>query len=124
MRTRLANALKDAMKAKDSNRLSTLRLINAAVKDREIALRGDDSANGVSDAEILGILGKMIKQRHDSVKAYEEAGRLELAEGERGEIEGAESIRDMGKVMAWLKTEFAGQMDFGKVGGMVKDHLG
>jgi len=86
MRTRLANALKDAMKAKDSNRLSTLRLINAAVKDREIALRGDDSANGVSDAEILGILGKMIKQRHDSVKAYEEAGRLELAEGERGEI--------------------------------------
>jgi len=99
MRTRLANALKDAMKAKDSNRLSTLRLINAAVKDREIALRGDDSANGVSDAEILGILGKMIKQRHDSV-------------------------RDMGKVMAWLKTEFAGQMDFGKVGGMVKDHLG
>lgn len=150
MRTKLSNALKDAMKAKDSNRLSTLRLINAAIKDREIALRGDDGADGVSDAEILGILGKMIKQRHDSVKAYEEAGRLESAETERGEIEiiqeflpkqmdegevqnaistaikktGAESIRDMGRVMASLKTDFAGQMDFGKVGGLVKDHLG
>ncbi len=150
MRTKLANALKDAMRAKDATRLSTLRLINAAIKDREIALRRDDGMDGVEEAEILAILAKMIKQRQDSVKAYEEAGRLELAEGERAEIEiiqeylpkqmddaevqnaistaikktGAASIRDMGKVMASLKTDFAGQMDFGKVGGMVKDHLG
>jgi len=151
MRSKLANALKDAMKAKDTTRLSTLRLINAAIKDREIALRGgDDGSDSVGDAEILAILAKMIKQRQDSVKAYEEAGRLELAEGENSEIQiiqeflpkqmdetevqnaistaikktGAESIRDMGKVMASLKTEFAGQMDFGKVGGIVKDHLG
>lgn len=150
MRLKLANALKDAMKAKDTTRLSTLRLINAAIKDREIALRGDDSMEGVGDAEILGILAKMIKQRQDSVKAYEEAGRLELAEAENSEIQiiqeflpkqmdanevqnaisvaikktGAESIRDMGRVMACLKSDFAGQMDFGKVGGMVKDHLG
>lgn len=150
MRSRLANALKDAMKAKDNTRLSTLRLINAAIKDREIALRGDASIDGVGDAEILAILAKMIKQRQDSIKAYEEAGRLELAESEREEIAiiqeflpkqmddsevqnaisdaiektGAESIRDMGKVMASLKSDFAGQMDFGKVGGMVKAHLG
>ena len=150
MRTKLAKALKEAIKAKDSGRLSTLRLINAAIKDREIALRGDDSLEGVTDGEILAILAKMIKQRQDSITAYEEAGRLELAEGERSEIEiikeflpkqmnddevknaisetiqktGAESIRDMGKVMASLKSEFAGQMDFGKVGGMVKEHLG
>ena len=152
MRTKLANALKDAMKAKDSKRLSTLRLINAAIKDRDIALRGeaDLDAQEVSNDDILAILAKMIKQRNDSVKAYEEAGRVELAEGERGEIAiiqefmpkqmdenemqnaisaaiektGAESIRDMGRVMARLKSDFAGQMDFGKVGGLVKDHLG
>lgn len=149
MRTKLAAALKDAMKAKDTERLSTLRLINAAVKDREIAIRSDDSDEGISDDDILAILAKMIKQRQDSAKAYEEGGRLELAEGERAEIEiiqeflpkqldegevknaiseaiaktGAASIRDMGRVMASLKTEFAGRMDFGKVGGMVKDHL-
>jgi len=149
MRTKLATALKSAMKAKDSSRLSTLRLINAAIKDREIALRGDDNMEGVGDDEILGILGKMVKQRNDSIKAYEEAGRLELAEGERAEVEiiqefmpkqmdpnevqnaisaaiqktGAETIRDMGRVMACLKTDFAGQMDFGKVGGLVKEHL-
>jgi len=88
MRSKLANALKDAMKAKDTTRLSTLRLINAAIKDREIALRGgDDGSDSVGDAEILAILAKMIKQRQDSVKAYEEAGRLELAEGENSEIQ-------------------------------------
>ncbi len=150
MRSRLSHALKDAMKAKDSVRLSTLRLVNAAIKDREIALRGDESLDGVGDDEIIAILAKMIKQRQDSITAYEEAGRLELAESERAEISiiqeflpkqmddsevqnaistaikktGAESIRDMGRVMASLKSDFAGQMDFGKVGGMVKDHLG
>lgn len=150
MRSTLATALKDAMKAKEATRLSTLRLINAAIKDREISLRGDDSADGVGDAEIMAILAKMIKQRQDSVRAYEEAGRVELAEREQDEIAiiqeflpkqlndsevqnaistaiektGAASIRDMGRVMAVLKSDFAGQMDFGKVGGMVKAHLG
>jgi len=150
MRSTLAAALKDALKAKEATRLSTLRLINAAIKDREISLRGDDSAEGVGDTEIMAILAKMIKQRQDSVRAYEEAGRLELAQREQEEIgiiqeflpkqlddsevqnaistaiekTGAASIRDMGRVMAVLKTDFAGQMDFGKVGGMVKAHLG
>lgn len=149
MRTKIANALKDAMKAKDTSRLSTLRLINAAIKDREIAMRGDEGMDGVSDDGIMAILAKMIKQRQDSAKAYEEGGRLELAEQERDEIEiikeflpkqlddgevqnaistaikktGAASIRDMGRVMACLKTDFAGRMDFGKVGCMVKEHL-
>lgn len=150
MRSKLAAALKDALKAKEATRLSTLRLINAAIKDREISLRGDDSSEGVGDTEIMAILAKMIKQRQDSALAYEEAGRLELASREREEIgiiqeflpkqldeaevqnaistaikkTGAESIRDMGRVMAVLKSDFAGQMDFGKVGGMVKAHLG
>lgn len=150
MRKRLAEALKDAMKSKDQTRLSTLRLINAAIKDREIAARGTDRAEDVTDADITAILGKMIKQRNDSVQAYEEGGRLELAERERAEIgviqeflpkqmsdaevataittaidkTGAASIRDMGRVMAHLKGAHAGQMDFSKVGPQVKDALG
>ena len=149
MRARVSEALKSAMKAKDQRRLSALRLINAAIKDRDIAKRGDGSDEGVSDADILGILGKMVKQRQDSVRAYEEGGRLELAEREREEIEvieeflpkqlgeneiaeaidkavkatGAESIRDMGKVMGALKSQYTGRMDFGLVGPMVKDRL-
>ena len=150
MRSRINAALKDAMKAKDSTRLSTLRLINAAIKDRDIANRTSDDRDGVGDDEILAILGKMIKQRQDSAKAYEEGGRLELAEQERSESEiirefmpkqlseaetaaavkeaiaktGAETVRDMGRVMASLKGDYQGQIDFGKVGGMVKDALG
>ncbi len=149
MRHRVSEALKSAMKAKDQRRLSTLRLINAAIKDRDIAKRGDGSDEGVSDGDILGILGKMAKQRQDSVRAYEEGGRLELAEQEREEISvieeflpkqlddeeitaaidkavkstGAEGIRDMGKVMGALKSKYTGQMDFGRVGPMVKDRL-
>ncbi len=149
MRTRVSEALKSAMKAKDQTRLSTLRLINAAIKDRDIAKRGEGSDEGVGDADILGILGKMVKQRQDSVRAYEEGGRLELAEKEREEIAviedflpkqmdddeiaeaidkavratGAESIRDMGKVMGALKSKYTGQMDFGRVGPMVKAKL-
>ncbi len=149
MRTRVSEALKSAMKAKDQTRLSTLRLINAAIKDRDIAMRGEGSDDGVSDADILAILGKMVKQRQDSVRAYEEGGRLELAEKEREEIAviedflpkqmdedeiaeaidkavrstGAESIRDMGKVMGALKSKYTGQMDFGRVGPMVKAKL-
>lgn len=150
MRKRLFEAQKDAMRAKDTLRLSTLRLVNAAIKDRDIAARSEDNPDGVSDTEILSILGKMIKQRNDSAKMYEEAGRLELGEGERAEIKvieeflpkqlsdsevedavkaaisesGAESIRDMGKVMGILKGKYNGQMDFGKVGAAIKGLIG
>ena len=153
LRHRISDGLKDAMKEKEADRLSTLRLINAAIKDRDIALRtegGDGADEGVGDPEILQILGKMVKQRIDSAKVYEEGGRLEMAEKERAEIvvieeflprqlsddeitaaidavvkeTGAESIRDMGKVMGSLKAKFTGQMDFGAVGAKVKDRLG
>ncbi len=149
LRTRISGALKDAMKAKDADRLSTLRLINAAIKDRDISLRGEGREDGVTDAEVLQILGKMVKQRQESARAYEEGGRLELAEKERGEIvvieeflprqlsghevsaavdkaiaaTGAEGIRDMGKVMGELKARYTGQMDFGAVGPMVRERL-
>ncbi|MDE0590098.1 GatB/YqeY domain-containing protein [Halocynthiibacter sp. C4] len=150
MRSRLTTSMKEAMKAKEAERLSTLRLINAAIKDRDIAMRGEGKDGGVGDDEVLGILGKMVKQRQESARAYEEGGRLELAEKERSEIAiieeflprqldeaetekavekvisevGAESIRDMGKVMGALKSKYTGQMDFGRVGPMVKDKLG
>ena len=150
LRQRISDALKEAMRAKDAERLSTLRLINAAIKDRDIALRGDGNDDGATSDEVLAILGKMVKQRHESAKAYEEGARLELAEKELSEIKiiedflpkqlsaeeaneavkaaiakvGAESIRDMGKVMGELKANYMGQMDFGKVGPMVKDLLG
>ena len=149
MRDRITAALKQAMKDKQADRLSTLRLINAAIKDRDIAARGDGEEGGVGDAEVLAILGKMAKQRQESARAYEEGGRLDLAERERAEIAvieeflprqlneaevadaidkaiaeiGAESIRDMGKVMGELKAKYTGQMDFGSVGPMVKDRL-
>jgi len=150
MRARLTEALKTAMKEKAAARLSTLRLINAAIKDRDIALRGISEKTEVSDEDILGILGKMVKQRQESARAYEEGGRLELAEQELREITviedflprqlseaevdaaleaaivetGAESIRDMGRVMAVLKGKYTGQMDFGVVGGRLKARLG
>ncbi len=150
MRARVGEALKTAMKNKDAARLSTLRLINAAIKDRDIAMRGTGEDTAVSDADILGILGKMVKQRQESARAFEEGGRLELAEKELAEITvieeflprqldedetravveaaisetGAASIRDMSRVMAALKQKHTGQMDFGKVGPMVKDLLG
>ena len=150
MRARINDALKTAMRNKDAVRLSTLRLINAAIKDRDIALRGTDEEGETSDTDILAILGKMVKQRQESARAYEEGGRLELAEKELGEITiiedflpkqltaeetqaavdaaiasvGADSIRDMGKVMGELKGKYTGQMDFGRVGPMVKDRLG
>ncbi|MFT5629817.1 MAG: hypothetical protein ACI9HB_000981 [Gammaproteobacteria bacterium] len=151
MRNRITAALKDAMKSKEADRLSTLRLINAAIKDRDIALRGTSEEDaGVSEAEILGILGKMVKQRQESARAYEEGGRLELAAKELSEIKVIEdflprqltateaeaavdvaiaevdagSLRDMGKVMAVLKGKYTGQMDFSKAGPMVKSRLG
>ncbi|MCZ8080065.1 MAG: GatB/YqeY domain-containing protein [Fuscovulum sp.] len=149
LRERLQIALKDAMKAKAAERLSTLRLINAAIKDREIAGRGEAGEQEVGDPEILAIMGKMVKQRQESARAYEEGGRLELAAKEINEIgvieeflprqlssdevevavkaaiaeAGATSIRDMGRVMAVLKGKHTGQMDFGAVGPKVKDLL-
>ncbi|MEJ6639996.1 MAG: GatB/YqeY domain-containing protein [Octadecabacter sp.] len=150
LRARVSTALKEAMKAKDSTRLSTLRLINAAIKDRDIEARGEGKDEGVGDDVVLAIMGKMVKQRQESAKVYEEGGRLELAEKELSEIKiiedflprqlsddeaaaaidaaiaqvGAESIRDMGKVIGVLKGKYTGQMDFGKTGPMVKDKLG
>ncbi len=149
MRARVSAALKQAMKEKAAARLATLRLINAAIKDREIAQRCDGEQGVVGDDDVLAILAKMVKQRHESARAYEEGGRLDLAERELTEISvieeflpkqlaedevaeaisaamtstGAGSIRDMGRVMAELKSHYAGQMDFGKVGPMVKDKL-
>jgi len=149
IRKRLIEAQKQAMRDRETKRLSTLRLVNAAIKDRDIAVRSEDGINGVNDAEIMGILAKMIKQRQDSSRVFEEAGRIELAEGERAEIKvieeflpkqlnqseveaaiaeaiaevGASSIRDMGKIMGVLKSKYTGQMDFGKVGPAVKAAL-
>lgn len=149
LRETVTSALKQAMKDRDAERLSTLRLINAAIKDRDIAARGEGREDGVDNTEVLGILGKMVKQRQESVRAYEEGGRIDLAEQERKEIGyieeflprqlsedeaakavdeaissvGATSIRDMGKVMGALKERYTGQMDFGAVGPMVKARL-
>jgi uncharacterized protein YqeY len=149
MRDKINAALKQAMRDKAAIRLSTLRLVNAAIKDRDIAARSNGGDEGASDAEVLAILGKMSKQRMESARAYEEGGRLDLAEREREEIgvieeflprqlnedevanavtaaikaSGAESIRDMGKVMGILKEQYTGQMDFGAVGPVVKDKL-
>ena len=149
MRARVNTALKQAMKDKAADRLATLRLINAAIKDREIALRGDGEEAAVGDDEVLAILGKMVKQRQESARVYEEGGRPDLAEREPSEIgvieeflprplgedevdaaiskalaaTGACSIRDMGKVMGELKSRHTGQMDFGKVGPLVKKRL-
>ena len=149
LRTRISAALKQAMKDKAADRLSTLRLINAAIKDKDIAARAEGNDEGVGNEEVLAILGKMAKQRTESARAYEEGGRLDLAERERGEMTvieeflprqlseeeaaaavdaavaelGADSIRDMGKVMGVLKGRYTGQMDFGKIGPMLRDRL-
>lgn len=149
LRTRVNAALKQAMRDKAAARLATLRLINAAIKDRDIAARGEGNDEGVPESEVLAILGKMVRQRQESARTYEEAGRLDLAERERAEIEvigeflprqlsdeeidqaidaaieevGAESIRDMGRVMGALKARYTGQMDFGAAGPKVKDRL-
>lgn len=146
LRQQVTSALKQAMKDKDSARLATLRLINAAIKDQDIARRTADGETDLSDDDIRAIMARMIKQRRESVRAYEEGGRLDLAEQERGEIAiirdylprqmseaeidqaiakaieetGASSIRDMGKVMAMLKARHTGQMDFSRVGAAVK----
>ena len=149
LRSRIMADLKQAMKDKAVERLSTLRLISAAIKDRDIAARVDGNDEGVGEGEVLAILGKMVRQRQESAKTYEEGGRIDLAERELSEIKiveeflprqldekessdavdaaiaeiGAESIRDMGRVMSILKEKYMGQMDFGSVGPMVKTKL-
>lgn len=149
LRASIMAATKQAMKDKAANRLSTLRLISAAIKDRDIAARAEGNDEGVGDDELLAILGKMTRQRSESAKTYEEAGRIDLAERELEEITvieeflprqldddevdaaidaaittvGAASIRDMGKVMGELKGKYNGQMDFGSVGAKVKGKL-
>lgn len=149
LRASIMAATKQAMKDKAANRLSTLRLISAAIKDRDIAARAEGNDEGVGDDELLAILGKMTRQRSESAKTYEEAGRIDLAERELEEITvieeflprqldgdevdsaidtaittvGAASIRDMGKVMGELKGKYTGQMDFGSVGAKVKGKL-
>ncbi len=149
MRERIAQAMKDALKSKDQPALSTIRLITAALKDRDIAARSDNNHDGISDDEILSMLQTMIKQRNESAKMYEDGGRPELAAAEQAEIElikqflpeqlshddiekaiegaveqtGAGSIKDMGKVMAHLKEHYAGQMDFSAASQMVKAAL-
>ncbi len=149
MRDRINAALKEAMLARDKLRTNTLRLMLAAIRDRDIARRSDESGTELDDAEIMALLSKMVKQREDSVVAYETGGRMELAEAERAEIgvikeflpkpmserevdsavskaiseTGASSIRDMGKVMSRLKSQHAGRMDFAEAGRRVKAKL-
>ena len=149
MRENIANALKEALKAKDQVALSTMRLIVAALKDRDIAARGNDNPDGISDDEILGMLQTMIKQRTESAKMYRDGNRPELAVSEEAEIEiiknfmpvqlsademkqaiassisktSASSIRDMGQVMGYLKAHYAGQMDFSSASQDVKAAL-
>ncbi len=148
MREIFIEQLKVALKAGDKRSVSTIRLIQAAIKDRDIAARGAGKGP-VNDEEIMGILAKMVKQREESAKIYEEANRLELAEQEREEIAvirsflpqqlgddqvrqlcakviadvGAGGLRDMGKCMAALKEQYSGQMDFSKASGVVKTLL-
>ncbi|MEL7487920.1 MAG: GatB/YqeY domain-containing protein [Pseudomonadota bacterium] len=151
IRDRIDEALKTAMKARDDKtRVSTLRLINAAIKDRDIAARAEDRCNGVDDEEILAILTKMVKQREESSETYDKACRPELAEQERAEIEvirefmprqlseaeiedavsgvieefEASGLKDMGRCMGALKERYQGAMDFGRAGAMMKKALG
>ena len=149
MRDAISNAQKEALKAKDKTALSTIRLITAALKDRDIAARTKGSGDGISDDEILSMLQTMIKQRAESVKLYNQGNRPELAAAENEEIRviqqflpqqlsaeeledaiaqaitssGAESVKDMGKVMAVLKADYAGQIDFGVASGKIKNTL-
>ena len=149
LRARLNDAMKDAMKAKDAKRLATVRMMLAALKDKDIAARSETSRDLLGDDEILGLLAKMIKQREESAAAYDTGNRPELAASEREEIAiirsfmprqmsadetkaaasaviaetGAAAMKDMGKVMAVLKERYAGQMDFAKASGTVKELL-
>jgi uncharacterized protein YqeY len=149
LRARIGDALKKAMKAKKKHAVGTVRLIMAALKDRDIAARSKTNNDGISEDEILSMLQSMIKQRYESVAMYEKGGRAELAEREAGEIEiiqtflpkqmdeaainaavqeaignlSASSLKDMGKIMGALKEKFSGKMDFSKASALVKVKL-
>ncbi len=149
LRERFTADLKDAMKAGDKAKVSTLRLITSALKDKDIEARGLGKGETTAD-ELLALLQKMIKQRQESIAIYDANGRPELADGERAEVEvisaylpkqmseaevkaaidaaiaetGASAVKDMGKVIGVLRANYAGQMDFGKVSPMVKAALG
>src|SRR5690348_7395993 len=149
LRQKMTDAMKEAMKAKDAKRLATVRLMLAALKDRDIAARSETSRELLGDDEILSLLAKMIKQREESAAVYLQGGRPELADNEKAEIAiirefmpkqmdeaeakaaiaavvaelGATSVKDMGKVMGALKERYAGQMDFGRASGQVKEAL-
>lgn len=149
MRDAINAALKDAIKARDPRRSTTLRLINAAIKDRDIAARGE-GRGAINDDEVMALLHKMVRQRQESVAVYDKAGRTDLADQERGEIEviqdflpkplsdedianavsdaiaqtGAAGLRDMGKVVDALKARYPGRIDFSKASRIVKEKLG
>lgn len=149
LREQLTESMKDAMRAKDSCRLKTIRLVLAAIKDGDIAMRTEEKSEKDDDAIILEILSKMVKQRHDSIKAYEEGGRVELADRERDEIEviqeflprqmsedeitaavdtaiaelNASGLKDIGPTMGKLKSQYAGSMDFSKAAAKVRAAL-
>ncbi len=149
LRDVLTTAMKDAMRNKDARRLTTVRLILAAIKDRDIASRGDGGSERIDDAAIAELLAKMIKQRQDSITAYQQGGRVDLAEQEQAEIDiirdflppqlseadvadaaknaiaelEAQGLKDMGRVMAVLKERYAGQMDFSKASAVVRQIL-
>ena len=149
LREQFNDQLKEAMKAKDNRRVSTLRMVLAGLKDKDIAARTETSREGISDDDVLGLLAKMIKQREESAVAFDAGARPEMAKSEREEIAiirafmpaqmddgamrdavqktiaetGAASIKDMGKVMAAMKERYAGQMDFGRASSLVKDRL-
>ncbi len=150
LRSRFSEALKDSLRARNERVTATVRLIIAGMKDRDIAARPKGNATGIGDEEILQLLNSMIKQRRESIVMYEQGNRPELAQQEKEEIEiiqsfmpkqmeeaevaaavkaaigqaGAASVKDMGKVMAVLKEQFAGRMDFAKASGIVKQQLG
>ena len=149
LRGRIKAELKEAMKARERRKTATLRLISAALKDRDIAARTKGVQDGIDETQIMGMLQTMVKQREESIDHYEQGGRLELAEQEREEIAiindflpprldeaamaaavgsvidelGAASIKDMGRTMAELRQRYAGQMDFGKASALVKSRL-
>ena len=149
LREKLTEAMKDAMRAKDQASLGTIRLIIAKLKDVDIAARTEANREGVADDKILSMMQGMIKQRNESVALYEKGGRADLADKEKAEIAvierflpqqmdeaaveaavreaiaaaGATSVKDMGGVMAALKSKYAGQMDFAKASAAVKKTL-
>jgi len=149
IRQDISDKTKDAMRAKDKLRVSALRLISAAIKDRDIAARSEDRCEGIHDDEILSILAKMVKQRQESASTYDDNGRPDLAERERAEMDilrefmpqplseddlktaidqfvtdcDATCLKDMGKIMGKIKAAFPGRVDMGKAGALVKDRL-